>query len=425
MSFKSLGALALVLCACSANNAGSGTKERPGGTGSGGTGTIVPGTGGTDVSAGGTVSVNIPDAGSSGGTGGVESCATQKAESTIVRQPVDIILVIDNSGSMQDECNAVEVSINQNFASVLQASGVDYRVILISRHEKGGTRQQSLCILSPLSSTDVCPPVPDVPAFSERFFQYSTYDGIQSLDSLRLVIDMYDATVPDEFGLAPEGWSAWLRPDAKKVFLEITDDDSTEMSADEFENSLFALSAEHFGSAANRKYTFHSIIGIGEKPVPTEPWLPEEDIQNSMCTGNSNTVEKPGVVYQDLSKRSGGLRFPLCQFLAYDVVFETIANNVVSHSGISCDFAIPPPPAGRDLDLSKVAVSYDPGDGSGVRTFGQAMNAAECQADAFYIDSATQQILLCPTACEAVQAGLMPVIDVLFTCEPTYIPPPQ
>jgi hypothetical protein len=378
---------------------------------------------GSGTSSGGTVSVEVPTGGTdSGGTGGTESCATQKADAKIVRQPVDVVVVIDNSGSMQDEIDAVEQSINVDFANILSASGVDYRVILLSRHEKQN-RQTSICVLAPLSGATTCPPTPDMPVFSERFYQYSL--KVDSLNSLSLLIDTYDATVPDEFDLAPMGWSAWLRPDAKKVFLEITDDNSTEMTSAAFENALFALSPEHFGSPDARRYVFHSIIGLGEKSTVTDPWLPEEEIQTSLCTGNDDTVENAGPVYQELSRLTGGLRFPLCQFTAFDVVFETIANNVTSQASIACEFPIPAAPEDRALDLSKVAVSYDPGDGSGPKTFGQAMSPEQCVPEAFYIDEATQQIRLCPAACSSVQGGLMPTIDVLFTCEPTYVPPPK
>jgi len=182
---------------------------------------------------------------------------------------------------------------------LLQASGVDYRVILISRHEKVG-RATSICVIAPLSTNSTCPPTPDQPAFSAHFFQYSL--KVDSLNSLVLITGTYNGATPDEFKLAPTGWSAWLRPAAQKVFLEITDDNSTQMSSTDFDKALLALSPENFGTAAHRKYTFHSIIGIGEKPVATAAWLATEAIQNSPCTGNGDTVENPGVVYQELSR---------------------------------------------------------------------------------------------------------------------------
>jgi hypothetical protein len=359
--------------------------------------------------------------GGGGGAAGMTSCATVPVNAEVTRQPVDIIVVIDNSGSMQDEIDAVEQNINVNFANTLQANDVDYRVILISRHERE-RRQTSICVTAPLSANATCPPMPDQPAFTEHFYQYSL--KVDSLNSLVLVIDTFDATVQDEFDLAPMGWGAWLRPNASKVFLEITDDDSLEMSAAEFTAAITAKSAQ-FGTPEAPKFRFHSIVGIGEKPTPTEAWLPDEPLQTSECTGNEDTVENAGPVYQELSRATGGLRFPICQYTAFDTVFDEIAKNVASSAVIACEFPVPAPPAGKTLDLSTVAVSYTPDGTTPPKTFGQARNLAECVPDAFYVDSATNQIVLCPETCAAAQRGSAPKIDVLFTCEPTFVPPPE
>lgn len=429
MAHHGMPALALVpalalLTACSAGSAPDGKVQGSGSTSSSGGQTNGPGPLQPGGPNGGSLVVDVGSGGSTGamgGTGGVDACATQQAGADIQRQPVDVIVVIDNSGSMQEEIDAVEQNINVNFANILQQSGVDYRVILISRHEKQG-RQTSICVQAPLSGNTACPPTPDRPVFTERFYQYSL--KVDSLNSLVLILDTFDATEQDEFGLAPQGWSIWLRPTAAKVFLEITDDNSTELSAAEFETQLFAKSPA-FGSAAARNYRFHSIIGIGEKAVASEPWLPTEDMQESLCTGNANPVENAGPVYQELSRTTGGLRFPLCQYTAFDTVFKTIAEDVASHAAIDCQFDIPAPNGGRELDLSKVAVSYDAGDGSPVKTYGQAVSAAECEADAFYIDAATNKIVLCDQTCTAAQQGANPKIDVLFTCEETFVKPPK
>lgn len=351
---------------------------------------------------------------------GATSCATVPVTAEVTRQPVDIIVVIDNSGSMQDEIDAVEQNINVNFANILQGSAVDYRVILISRHERQG-RQTSICVTAPLSAAATCPPTPDQPAFSERFYQYSL--KVDSLNSLQLVVDTFDGTQQDEFDLAPEGWGAWLRPGASKVFLEITDDDSREMTAAEFTAQITAKSPQ-FGTPEAPTFRFHSIVGIGEKPTPTEPWLPDEPLQTSECTGNDGGVENAGPVYQELSKATGGLRFPLCQYTSFDAVFDKIAKDVASQAVIACEFPVPPPPAGKTLDLSTVAVSYTADATTPAKTFGQAMSLAECVPDAFYVDAGKSQIVLCPETCAAAQKGSAPKIDVLFTCETTYVKPP-
>ncbi len=409
--------------ACSANNEpGSGNTGGTPGNGAGGSVATAAGTPNLP-SLGGSLAVDLGGSSSGGASGsaGVSSCVTVPATADVTRQPVDIIVVIDNSGSMQEEIDAVEKNINVNFANILQSSGVDYRVILLSRHERKG-RETSICVTTPLSANETCPPTPDRPAFSERFYQYSL--KIESLNSLVLVVDTFDGTEQDEFDLAPQGWGTWLRPNASKVFLEITDDNSTELSAAEFTAKITAKSPQ-FGTPSAPNFRFHSIIGIAEKPTPAEPWLPEEPMQTGLCTGNDDKVENAGPVYQELSRATGGLRFPLCQFTAFDAVFDKIAKDVASHAAIACEFSVPAPPAGKELDLSTVAVSYTPDETTPAKTFGQAMNVGECQPDAFYADPATSKIVLCPETCAAAQQGKNPKIDVLFTCEPTYVRPPK
>jgi hypothetical protein len=64
------------------------------------------------------------------------SCGLQSYEAEVVIRPVDVILIIDNSGSMTAEIKGVQDNINKNFAQIIEQSGLDYRVILLSQHGK-------------------------------------------------------------------------------------------------------------------------------------------------------------------------------------------------------------------------------------------------------------------------------------------------
>jgi hypothetical protein len=359
---------------------------------------------------------------------GPPTCLQHQEAATLVQQPVDIVLLLDNSGSMSDELGAVEANINVNFASILAQSAVDYRVILISRHRQeprddSEEASTSICISSPLSGLDDCTEA-DEPVGSDRFFQYST--KLESNDSFDVLLDTYappfdNSEREENFDQAPLGWSAWLRSDAKKVFLEMTDDDE-DMPIEEFVGALVAMGPEHFGSdPANPNFVFHSIIGLAEKLVPTAAYLPREPIESATCTGNDNDVENAGESYQELSRLTGGLRFPLCQFGAYDVVFQRIAADVVERREIACDFALPPPPAGREFDLDNVAIAYSPGGGAQAVKFGQALALDDCLPEAFYI--AGDRLNLCPSTCAAVRQDPVASVTVLFTCESQLIVP--
>jgi hypothetical protein len=339
------------------------------------------------------------------------SCATASAAVEIVRQPVDIIITVDNSASMDDEVRAVEANLNVNFATILEQSGIDFRLILVTEHRERNQQDTALCISQPLSTLAACPS--DEPGLSERFFQYST--EIDSRDSFEVLLQTYDGSREDDFGLAPSGWSEWLRSGAKKVFLEISDDNEGTPAA-EFVSSLTTLAPEQFGADPSQlTFVWHSIVGLAERSVATEPYAPTEPIETGECSDAVNA----GATYQELSRLTGGLRFPICEFDAYDAVFRRIASDVVQSSSGACDFGLPPPPAGRALDLDKVAVSYQPGAGGEALLLGQAANAAGCRADGFLVDAAG--VHLCPEACDRVGADTQAAVTVLFTCESTLL----
>jgi hypothetical protein len=240
--------------------------------------------------------------------GARDACVTDEEEAKLVTVPVDIILLLDNSGSMSDELEAVEANINVNFASILTGSDVDYRVILISRHRhapRGESEESStsICVSSPLSGLRDCTAAAE-PVLSERFFQYST--KLESTDSFDVMLDTYTSPFSgsereDKYDNAPLGWSQWLRPSAKKVFLEMTDDNA-DMPIDTLLEQLVTMAPEHFGSDPSRlNFVFHSIVGLAEKSEPTEAYFPDEPIQTATCTGNSNVVLNAGETYQELS----------------------------------------------------------------------------------------------------------------------------
>ncbi|MEY4545923.1 MAG: hypothetical protein RL685_2118 [Pseudomonadota bacterium] len=377
------------------------------------------------------------------------SCVFGEAKAELVKQPVDIIVLLDNSGSMIDEAAAVEANINVNFASVLAQSAVDYRMILLTRHrteprttpvpdgedDPNEEANTSVCVQAPLSGLTSCDRAAE-PVFTERFKQYST--KLESHDSFDIAIDTYELPFDDDereekYDHAPLGWSEWLRTDTKKVFLEITDDDERsaddddeedveDMSAADFAGALVRMAPQHFGTdPARPNFVFHSIVGLAEKDPVTAAYLPEEPVQGSKCTGNAGDVTSAGETYQELSRLTGGLRFPLCQFDAYDVVFQRIAEDVVLQRDIACDFDVPDPPRGRELKLDNVAIETASGTGGVTAQLGQARTVDECQPDAFYVVDG--RLNLCPQACAQVRSDPLAAVRVLFTCQSQIIVP--
>ena len=422
-----LAVFATAACSASSGPAGKAVGNE-GGTGSGGSNAgnggsvIVGGTGGNSGTGA------IITGGTDSGTGGGDTCGVTSAKGMLVREPVDIIVILDNSGSMHEEMGAAEANINVNFAQILDQNAVDYRVILLSRHRDGArttgetSANTSICVSAPLSGLATCPS--EDPVFSERFFQYDL--KVESDDSFDKALLWFDMIDDDDDALAPNGWGPWLRPGAKKVFVEMTDDNE-DMTAAAFTAAITAKSPENFGTAEDPNFTFHSIIGIKEKANPTEAYLPSDPIEMAVCTGNGAAIENAGLTYQELSIATGGLRFPLCQFPGYDAVFARIAQDVVVTSSIACSFPVPDPPQGTTLDPSKVAVSYTPGTGAAPIEYGQVLDPAQCGDDAFHFSADGSTIELCDEACASIQMALKDdpngKVDVLFKCESTIIPP--
>jgi hypothetical protein len=343
--------------------------------------------------------------GASGGAGGSQVCPPITSTATLDKRPVDIIMVIDNSGSMTDEIVAVEANVNSNFATIIANSGLDYRIILISKH--GSARlAQSVCIGPPLSGNATCMPPPPQPTNGARFFHYSTQIG--STNSLQKIISTYNAAGRD--GTAPNGWSGWLRDGAYRTFIEITDDNEMLLPATEFEQQLTALMPARFGTVQNRNYVFHSIVGVQAKANPAEAYQPTEGLVNSKCPSAVN----PGLRYQELSRSTNGLRFQMCEPSLYGTVFQAVAQGVVASAQVACDFAVPSPPAGFTL-ANRIYVTYTPSNGGPATEFLQIPNSSTCAANSFYVQNG--RVIFCPQACQSVRMDTMAQVSVRFTCE--------
>jgi len=354
------------------------------------------------------------------------ACATQSAEATLTKKPVDIIVVIDNSGSMTEEIVGVQKNINQNFATIIENSGLDYRVIMVTRHGSA-TSGQSVCVEAPLSgiATGGCTPPPAQPANNPpKFYHYSVEIG--SHDSWCKVLSTFNAK--DEFNLAPNGWSQWLRPDSFKTFIEITDDgvscsyggvtynDSNTAAggtsaAAKFDAALLALSPAHFGDANQRNYKFYSLVAMAYNNPADKPYDPTDPV----ITGKCPTAADPGTGHQALSVLTDALRFPMCNTASYDVVFQSIAQGVIQGAQVACDFPVPDAPPGKKIDLATVVVQYTPGGMGMPSSFAQVADANSCAPNSFYISN--DIIHLCPDACTVVQADDTAKINVLFGCD--------
>ena len=80
---------------------------------------------------------------------------------------------------------------------------------------------------------------------------------------------------------------------------------------------------------------------MGDLRPTTEAWPPTADIQTTKCAAGF-WDHGPGTGHQALSKLTGGLRFPICSYANFDVVFNAIATDVVRNVEMQCDVPLDP-----------------------------------------------------------------------------------
>lgn len=381
----------------------------------------------------------------------VATCTEVSEQATSVLRPIDIVFIIDNSSSMAGEIQQVQDRINEDFADVIGASGIDYRVIMFSRYGLVGTpvhgSENPICIGGELGGTTACADPQNTQAGHNppRFYHYSA--DVESWDPWCKLLAGFDSSDELENGetnvnqrpfdwtpIAPNGWSEFLRQEAFKVFVMISDDSPNcqdygynfndgangpnavaqgEQTAADFDEELLALSPEQFGTAEQRNYVWHSIVGMIEYSNPTEAWPPTDPIQTEICPGGAVT---PGTGHQALSIMTGGLRYPSCRNDDFYAIFNAIAVGIIEKAAVSCEFDVPPPEQGV-VDPKEVKVEYTPGGEGPLQTYEQVPSAADCgSGQGFYFDPSPTRIVLCPETCTLVQADEAAQVSINLGC---------
>jgi hypothetical protein len=341
------------------------------------------------------------------------ACADLSMQADRTSRAMDIIFAIDSSTSMDDEISQVESNINDEFATIIGNSAVDYRIIMVAAHEAGSKNKIRIC--APLSGDDCTGAKPPAPMNTATFFQYDWL--VDSHDAFNVLLNRYDQ--PDPHNLAPNGWGAWLRQDSFKTFVIISDDRAAESNgtvdtAAEFDAAILAKDSTLFGNSNQRNYLWHSIVGLAAKttPPPSEPWLPSDPIEPDKCEPGSVDA---ALEYQQLSIMTGGLRFPQCENASFAAVFNEMAAGVIVGAGLPCTYQLPAPPSGEALDSSRVVVRFNPSGGGESLRLRKVADESECGAFDYYL-LGTASIRLCPSTCNVVEADNSGAIVVFAAC---------
>ncbi len=381
---SSLCGVALAI-ACSATGGGS---DIPGGAASGGSAGSSAGSAGNAGSGfgafGGTA--GVLGTGGGGNTGGIEDggeCAAVSQTADNEFKPVDIIMAIDNSGSMTFEAQEVQNNMN-TFATAILSQGIDVRVVVISQAGPPNvfTGSNGVCVPTPLGSGQ-CPNDSKAPQY------FRVDDEVASNNALQKMLDDYPQYKPT------------LRQKSSKYFAVVTDDES-DMDAQTFINSVGTLDPGWFDS-----WRFFGVY----------------------CTGNCGVLlacAATGTVYTSLCQQSGTTPGDLCQGQSnFAGVFTQLAQTVATGTQLACEWAIPPPPAGQQFESDKVNVTYTPGGGGPPQDIYFVQSAADCGAQGgWYYDNsaAPTKIIACPSTCAGITNDLQGKIDILFGCFTISVP---
>ncbi len=370
LRFRALAAFALTSLAAAAcgNTTGSGFAHGDG-----------DGDGGLNEGGGGEFT-----AGGRGGGDGSTPCAaanvaTQKAK-------VDLIFVIDDSGSMTEEMNQIKTNVN-TFAQTIGGSGLDYQVIfIVKRATSSGQTGNVICVPPPLGGANC--------GDNGAIFHHINQD-VQSNNSLSLILSTYASPTPT---LA---WDKYLRQEAWKVFVEVTDDQSF-LNSTSFDQQLLAKApAGMFGTAQSRRYIFHSICGWQDGSAP-------------LSGGQCATAVNNGSEYQKLSQLTGGIIDSVCK-TDYSGVLNNIAKGIVAK--LACELTLP---SSATSDPTKVVVQHTPSKG-GAQKLDQVTDASKCAAfpNGWYYDNnaAPTRILLCAGICDASANDTGSKIEALVGCK--------
>ena len=124
---------------------------------------------------------------------------------------------------------------------------------------------------------------------------------------------------------------------------------------------------------------------------------------------------------------SGILVNPRGTYCHYDLTQTTdLASGLVSTIGTiaggiaSCDYVVPPAPAGQLIDPNKVNVIYR--DGTGNAYLVLANGAAACDRGWQYTDATKTQIRVCPITCSVLQSNTLGSLSLIFGCTTGVIP---
>jgi hypothetical protein len=406
-SFKTKGSVVVLGVAIAAACSASGGGDDNGGGAASGSG-AGSGVGGNPGNGGSGAGINI-DSGSGTGGGidpGDAACQTFSQEAKEVYTPADIIWVVDTSGSMIDEAAAVQTNIN-TFSQQIVASGIDVHVVMLAAYPFFFL--PGVCVPAPLGS-GMCPPN-GTDTKLPNFWHHETV-VIESVDGAWKLI----TTFPQ--------YKFMLRPEALKYIVVVTDDDSRNHPDSSGDAGPYDNQPDKFIA------DYSNLDPMLKNSIGGPNWKLSAIYSFTQCANAAQV----GQVWKQIVDKTGGVHGDICSCLnptacaqTFQTVFNELATKIIQGSQpLTCEWAIPPPPAGQTLDPSKVNVDFIDQVAGTKETIYHVNDAAACDPvlGGWYYDNNTAPTVVkaCPASCDKITAAVNGKINVVFGCATIEIP---
>ena len=305
---------------------------------------------------------------------------------------VDVVWVVDASGSMLDEQRKVAANLGQ-FADGVSHASIDLQIVML-------TTSPSIPV--------ICPATPPDPLAGTSLDGDPRYHFVQTFVSSNNPLDV----AAEDFG----NYAGFLRPHAVTHFVVISDDDSEYQEQPSPEARATAFERDMRGLLGGRSFYVHSIASEGPEPCDDPNCMPDEDTGLCVFVMLGCGAAEPGATYYALSDMTNGLTASICQS-DWRTIFEPLTAAVIGSAPLPCDYQVPPPPRGESLDPGQVNVRWT-APGAGPKTlFGKVGNETACQDQLgwhFDNEATPERVTLCPSACAAITAG--GTISITFGC---------
>lgn len=381
-----LGACAAEQAAIGSSGPFTGTPGPSTGTGDGDGDSINPG----EPGDGDTGPIN------SGDGDGFElpgECASSSVTAPPAASPyVDIVWVIDASGSMLDEQKRVTDNLTQ-FANDITAAAIDVRILMLTKSPADWV----VCVYPD-------DPMQNTPLASDPRYKF-VKTSVSSHNALQIATDRYDS------------YKDFLRPGSAVNFVFLTDDESNYKGlpgpserAKQFQTDMTAL--------LGRPFVAHTISSPGPTACTANPCNP--DFTQPICgfAMLGCGAAAPGATYYSVAQATGGLTASICE-TDWTKIFVPLKEAVISSAPLPCDYDIPDAPPGQNFDQNLVNVGYTPTSGPS-ELVPNVLDSDACgDKVAWHYNENVSKVILCPSACNHVSVG--GTLDIAFGCETVQI----